>query len=215
MRANLFVYREVDDPWLREMRRRAGRDHECRAAQAAPDHRRIRRCRRRQDQACRSLCLNRPSPTRRRPGRRCLCAHLPGYRHRHRQGVPPTCPALRSVHIPPGLRPKAWARTRPLPSTTIRSSRPATPGRWQSRVTSASHDRRTAILARAALGAVFLTCVSAKAACGGCEVTGSARGQTTTLTPRRHPPHRRRLHCRHRPDRALCDARPWSSQSLR
>ena len=80
MRANLFVYREVDDPWLREMRQQAGRDHERRAAQAAPDHRRIRRCRRRQDQACRSLCLNRLSPTRRRSGRRRLCgtpARLP------------------------------------------------------------------------------------------------------------------------------------------
>ena len=46
-----------------------GRDHECRAAEAAPDHRRIRRCRRRQDQAGRHLCLHRLSPARHRAGR--------------------------------------------------------------------------------------------------------------------------------------------------
>ena len=64
-----------------------------RAAQAAPHHRRIRRCRRRQDQARRSLRLNRPSPTGivwsatplRPPAR---------LRHRHQQGVHRRRPAL-------------------------------------------------------------------------------------------------------------------------
>jgi hypothetical protein len=35
---------------------------------------------------------------------------------------------------------------------------------------------------------------------------GNQRESSSTLIPRRHHPHRRRLHCRHRPDRPRCAA---------
>ena len=132
----------------------AGRDHERRAAQAAPHHRRIRRCRRRQDQARRSLCLNRLSPTRRRPGRRCLCGHLPGYRHRHRQGVHRRRPALQRPY--PRLacdRGHGRGQDRFL----LRRSGQAGLRRLvdgQSRQLPQGHDRERAVLACAALGAL-------------------------------------------------------------
>ena len=122
--------------------------------QAAPDHRRIRRCRRRQDQARRSLCLNRLSPARRRSGRRRLCGHLPGYRHRHRQGVHRRSPALQRPY--PGLacdRGHGRGQDRFL----LRRSGQAGLRRLvdgKSRQLPQGHDRERAVLACAALGAL-------------------------------------------------------------
>ena len=55
---------------------------------------------------------HRLSPARRRPGRRRLCGHLPGHRHRHRQGVHRRQPSSATSISPPGLRPKAWSEAK-------------------------------------------------------------------------------------------------------
>ncbi len=69
MRANLFAYREIRRSLAARDAPQAGRDHECRAAEAAPDHRRVRRFRRRKNPARRSLCQHLLSPARHRAGR--------------------------------------------------------------------------------------------------------------------------------------------------
>jgi 2-polyprenyl-6-methoxyphenol hydroxylase-like FAD-dependent oxidoreductase len=79
MRANLFVYREADDPWLREMRRAPRATLEA----ALPRLKRVRHRGRRQDQARGPLCQFGASPGRHRAGRRRLRGHLP----RHRNGI--------------------------------------------------------------------------------------------------------------------------------
>ena len=101
MRANLFVYREIDDPWLRQMRRAPEETLECLAAAASQAHRRFQGHRRHQDPPGRSLCQHRLSPARHRSGRRRLRNLLPGHRHRHRQGVHRRRAALQRPH--PGL----------------------------------------------------------------------------------------------------------------
>src|SRR6185295_4556305 len=105
----------------------------------------------------------------------------------------PTSPSSATSISPPGLRPRAWTRTRSLPFTTIRSSRLATPGRWQRPSASARSRSRTGCTGVRSAGRASWR-GSAKAPFGGCE-TGSARAQTAALTPRH------RLHCRRQPDR--------------
>ena len=66
----------------------------------------------------------------------------------------PTSRSSATSTSPPGLRPRAWARTRSPPSMMIRSSRLATPGRCKGLKLPQGHDRDRAILACAALGAL-------------------------------------------------------------
>ena len=77
MRANLFVYREVDDPWLREFRRAPVETLNAVAAAAEANHRRVRGPRRHQDPPGRSLYQLRLSAGRHCPGRRCLRTTCP------------------------------------------------------------------------------------------------------------------------------------------
>ena len=199
MRANLFVYREVDDPWLREMRKKPVETMNA----ALP--------------GCAASPANTALPATSRSGppistsqpaiaRRASSWSATPLRTPARLPAPaptkcsPTSPSSATSISPPGSRPRAWAKTRSPPSTTIRSNRPAMPGRWQRPSASARSRSRTGPTGRLSAGRVSWR-GSAKAPFGGCE-TGSARGQTAGLTPRRHPHHR--LHCRRRPDRRRC-----------
>lgn len=99
MRANLFVYRACDDPWLRELR--PDRDAGCGPAPARGRHRPVRDPGRDQDPPGRSLRERLPRPARPRAGGRCLRDLLPGRRHRLRQGLHRRRAALQRPH--PGL----------------------------------------------------------------------------------------------------------------
>ena len=120
MRANFMVYRDMNDPWLREMRHRPTRDAVRADAGAAQAHRRGGGGRAGQDQAGRSLCHARPCAARRRAGRRCVRHVVPGGRHRHQQGVHRRRAAVQRVHPAAGSRARAWAPTRSAPTTPIR-----------------------------------------------------------------------------------------------
>ena len=176
MRANLFAYREADDPWLREMRHNPVETMNA----ALPRLRRITgeytRFRRRQDQAGRSLCQHRLSPARHRAGRRRVCDHLPGLGHRHRQGAHRRHPALQRPY--PGLacdRRHERGQDRVV-LRRIRSSRPATPGPRRRRSASARSRWTAASTGRRSAGRASWR-GSAKAACGGC-ARRSARSRT-------------------------------------
>ena len=185
MRANLFAYREADDPWLREMRRNPVETLNAALPRLSPHHRRIRRCRRHQYPPGRPLCLDGISP-----GRASSWSATPLQPPALSPAPAPTrcspTSASSATSIsPPGLPPKAWARPRSRRSTTIRSRRHATPGRWRkpsasarSRSTPGSTGGRSA--GRASWPG------SAKASCDG-YARRSARHQRRALIPRRHP----------------------------
>jgi 2-polyprenyl-6-methoxyphenol hydroxylase-like FAD-dependent oxidoreductase len=87
MRANLFVYRETDDPWLRQMRRAPEATLNAllpRLRRLTGDFQITGDVKIRPADLHASFGLRRP---RRGSGRRCLCDHLPRHRDRHRQGV--------------------------------------------------------------------------------------------------------------------------------
>ena len=116
MRANImFAYREIDDPWLQRNASQAPeRDDERRAAAA------VQRITGEfevtgdgQDPPGRSLCQ---LDGYRQPGivlvGRRLRDHLPGYGHRHRQGVHRRGTPVQRPYPGIGLRPRAWTTTR-------------------------------------------------------------------------------------------------------
>ena len=146
---------------------RAGRDIECRAAKAAPDHRRIRGCRRRQNPAgrpamsvpaiaspasCWSAMPSRP-PARSPEPAATRCS--------------PTSSGSATSISRPGSRPKAWTKARSRRFTTIRSRPPATHGRPRRPTISARCRSTPAFTGRRSAGRGFLR-RSAKACCGGC-----------------------------------------------
>ena len=99
MRANLFGYRDLHDPWLKQFRDAPQRDALCDVARPAPDDGRLRGARIRQDPSGRSLCHQRPPAGRRRAGRRRVRDIVPGGRHRRRK-VLVDVERLCNVHIP-------------------------------------------------------------------------------------------------------------------
>ena len=125
----------------------------------------------------------------------------------------------------PGWRPKAWATTRSRRSTTIRSRRPATPGRWRRPISFRSLSIDSGIYWRAQRWARFLAWLGEGALRRLRE--GDQRGiKAAALTPPRRHPHRHRLHCHHRPDRPryaacgsgrprACDRRRWRRATAR
>ncbi len=98
MRANLFVYRGFDDPWLRELRRAPAATLDA----ALPRLKRITGAfdihRRAEDPPGRSLCERCQPSARPGAGGRCLRHLLPGRRHRLRQGVHRRRAALQRPH---------------------------------------------------------------------------------------------------------------------
>ncbi len=87
MRANLFVYRDMADPWLRQMRK----EPEAALLTLQPSLRKLLGAfeipQPVRDPAGRSLCHPWPPAGRRRAGRRCVRDVVPGGRHRLQQGV--------------------------------------------------------------------------------------------------------------------------------
>ena len=98
LRANLFVYRDMHDPWLRQLRQTP----EDALAALMPGLRQAhgpdRGDRPGQDPAGRSLCDRGPPAGRHRPGRRRLCDLLPGGRHWLQQGVHRRGASLQRAH---------------------------------------------------------------------------------------------------------------------
>ena len=184
MRANLFAYREADDPWLREMRRNPVETLNAALPRLAPHHRRIRRCRRRQDPA-RPTSMSRPAIA--SPASSWSATPL---RPPARSPAPaptrcsPTSASSATSISPPGLRPKAWARTRSRRSTTIRSSRPATPGRWRRPSASARSRSTTGSTGGRSAGRASWP-GSAKASLRRLRKRGRRGTNATALTPRR------------------------------
>ena len=111
MRANLMVYRDMTDPWLRQFRAGAGSRPCCAMMPAlAPHGRRIQGQRADQDPAGRPVRDRGPSPARHRAGRRRLLDLLPRRRHRHRQGVHRRRAAVQRLHSGMARHATAWAR---------------------------------------------------------------------------------------------------------
>ena len=119
MRANLFAYREVDDPWLREMRRAPVETLECRAAAAAsgsPANSTLPATSR----SGRPISMSAPATA--QPGivlvGDAFATTCPVAGHRHRQGVHRRRPALQCPY--PGLAcdRRHGARPRSRRSTT-------------------------------------------------------------------------------------------------
>ena len=183
MRANLFVYREVDDPWLREMRKKPVETMNA----ALPRLRRITG-----EYAVAGDVKIRPADLYVSTGYRQPGVVLVG------DAFAATCPVtgtgtdkvftdvaqLCNVHIP------AWLATEGMDADKIASfyDDPVKQAcdAWSMAKADQlpqGHDReRGCTGARNAGRASWRG--SAKAPCGGCE-TGSARGQTAALTPRR------------------------------
>jgi len=154
MRANLFAYRAADDPWLREMRAKPVET----LNSALPRLRRITgeftvsgdiKVR-----PGRSLCQHQLSPARHRPDRRCVLGHLPGHRHRDRQGVHRRRAALRRPY--PGLACDQGHGRRQDCIVLRRSGQEIVRRMVDGKGVQLSrgHDRHHAVLAGAALGAL-------------------------------------------------------------
>ena len=106
----------------------------------------------------------------------------------------------------PGLRPKAWTRPRSRPSTTIRSSRPATPGRSAKAFSFRKVTIENGLYWHAQRWARFLAWFG-EGTLRRMRERNQRGVEAAALTPRRrHPHHRHRLHCRRRPDRRRCAA---------
>ena len=221
MRANLFVYRGIDDPWLREMRAHRG-DPRRRAAAAAPHRRRLRYRRRHQDPPGRSLCeTGHLSPA--------SCWSATPSRPPARSPAPaptrcsPTSSGSATSTSRHGSRPTAWMRTRSRPSMTIRSRGLRSLVVGQGVQLPLGLDRDGPLLAGAALGAILR--LVGEGSCGGCATL--QRELDAAVTPRRRPhPRHRRLHCRRRPERRhraacgpgrprACDRRRWRQAAWR
>lgn len=174
MRANLFVYREVDDPWLREMRHRPVETMNA----ALPRLRRITG-----EYGVAGDVKIRPadlyvSAGYRQPGvvlvGDAFAATCPVTGTGTGTDKVFTSPSSATSISPPGLRPRAWTLTRSLPFTTIRSSRLAIPGRWQKPSASARSRSRTGYTGVRSAGRASWR-GSAKAPCDRCE-TGISVG---------------------------------------
>ena len=195
MRANLFVYREVDDPWLREMRKNPVETMNAALPRPAPHHRRLRRNRRRQDPARRYLRLDRLSTGGRRSGRRRLSATCPVTGPAPTR-CSPTSPSSATSDIP------AWLATEGMGAEKIASfyDDPVKQACDAWSIAKGISFRKVSIenglYWRAQRWARFLAWLG-EGACDGC-ATGSAQAQAVALTPRRL--HR---HFRRRPDRPV------------
>ena len=154
MRANLFVYRDLHDPWLKQIREAPQRDALCDVAGPAQADGRLHGAGLRQDPSGRSLCHARAI------GRPASCWSATPSRPR----APPPAPAparcwstssgsATSTSRAGSPRP-AWARPRSPRSTTTRSSRLVTPLRAQGLWAALVLDRPCAALGRDALGQV-------------------------------------------------------------
>lgn len=101
MRANLFVYRKMDDPWLRQMRRAPVDALDACLPQPRNTIGDYSIGGGYQDPPRRSLCQFRLSPGRRRIGRRCIRFAMPGQRYGNRQSVHRCHPALQCPYSTP------------------------------------------------------------------------------------------------------------------
>ena len=204
MRANLFVYREVDDPWLREMRHKPVETMNA----ALPRLRRITG-----EFGVAGDVKIRPADLYVSTGYRQPGIVLVG------DAFATTCPVtgtgtdkvftdvarLCNVHIP------AWLATDGMDETKIASfyDDPVKQACDAWSMAKAFSFRKVTIdnglYWRAQRWARFLAWFGEGTLRRVC-AAGSARGRTAALTPPRRHPHRRRLHCRRRPDRRHCAA---------
>ena len=98
MRANLFGYRDLHDPWLKQLRDAPRETLYAHVAGAASADGRLHGAGIREDPSGRSLCDRRLSPARRGAGRRRVRHVVPGGRHRRAQGAGRRRAALQRAH---------------------------------------------------------------------------------------------------------------------
>jgi len=185
MRANLFTYREFDDPWLREMRHKPVETMNA----ALPRLRRITGELASPETSRSGLPISTSRPAIARPA---WCWSATPLRPPARSPAPgPTrCSlTLRSSATsiyPPGSPARVWARRRLRASTTIPSSRPAMHGRCRWR--SAYARSRSTRAYTGGLDAGRASCFgSAKARCGAFAATSARPGcRTRWSTPTCH-----------------------------